>query len=150
MHLISSISIVLAIVVAAAAQLNETAQNATAFALLYGYPLLAFEKLAPALVDSIGVNQINHARALRTAADTEVVKPNVRRPSLSDLNLLLKLDRSILYTQQPSSTSAIATWSSPSQRSRAIRSRCSATTTRTAITSLTMGLAIWLWLVTIC
>ncbi|KAK3632290.1 hypothetical protein LTR56_016423 [Elasticomyces elasticus] len=59
------------------AQLNTTTQNATTFSLQYGYPLLAFEKLAPGLVNTVGINQIRHSRSLNTADDTAVVKPNV-------------------------------------------------------------------------
>jgi hypothetical protein len=64
------------------AQLNATAaQNVTAetaFALTYGYPLLAFEKFANALIPAAGgVNTLVHARQLATAASTAVVKPNV-------------------------------------------------------------------------
>ncbi|KAK5741166.1 hypothetical protein LTR17_004106 [Elasticomyces elasticus] len=40
----------------ATAQLNTTAQNATTFSLQYGYPLLAFEKLAPALLNIVKPN----------------------------------------------------------------------------------------------
>ncbi|KAK5713175.1 hypothetical protein LTR15_011538 [Elasticomyces elasticus] len=61
----------------ATAQVNSTLQDATTFSLQYGYPLLAFEKLASGLVKSVGVNQIRHGRALNTADDTAVVKPNV-------------------------------------------------------------------------
>ncbi|KAK5694469.1 hypothetical protein LTR17_024779 [Elasticomyces elasticus] len=61
----------------ATAQVNSTLQNATTFSLQYGYPLLAFEKLAPGLVNTVGVNQIRYGRSLNTADDTAVVKPNV-------------------------------------------------------------------------
>ncbi|KAK5680835.1 hypothetical protein LTS10_006593 [Elasticomyces elasticus] len=61
----------------ATAQVNSTLQNATTFSLQYGYPLLAFEKLAPGLVNTVGVNQIRHGRSLNNADDTAVVKPNV-------------------------------------------------------------------------
>lgn len=65
------------LIATALAQSNGAAQNATAFALAYGYPLLAFEKLAPLLANTIGVNQLYNARTLDTAADRQVVKPNV-------------------------------------------------------------------------
>nr|POE87910.1 hypothetical protein CFP56_11139 [Quercus suber] len=55
----------------------DTAQNATAFALVYGSPLLAFEKLASLLVAGVGVNTIFHLRTLATASYRIVVKPNV-------------------------------------------------------------------------
>lgn len=53
------------------------AQDATAFALTYGYPLLAFEKFARPQIQTSGINQIRHARALSTAANISVVTPNV-------------------------------------------------------------------------
>ncbi|OAA82503.1 hypothetical protein LEL_02048 [Akanthomyces lecanii RCEF 1005] len=55
----------------------NVAQDAAAFALAYGYPLLAFEKFARPQIQTSGVNQIRHARALSTAANTSVVTPNV-------------------------------------------------------------------------
>lgn len=58
-------------------QSSPTPQDATTFALTYGYPLLAFEKLARPLIRTIGVNQVYHARTLSTAANTSVVTPNV-------------------------------------------------------------------------
>lgn len=61
----------------ASGQAPSTAQDATAFALAYGYPLLAFEKFARPQIQTSGVNQIRHARALSTAANTSVVTPNV-------------------------------------------------------------------------
>lgn len=57
--------------------INSTAQNATAFALLYGYPLLAFQKLASPFIESDNTNKLVHARQLATASETAVVKPNV-------------------------------------------------------------------------
>ncbi|KAF2763838.1 hypothetical protein EJ03DRAFT_243371, partial [Teratosphaeria nubilosa] len=56
---------------------NTTPQNATAFSLLYGYPLIGFQKFAAPLVANIGANQVVHSRSLSTAASTAVVKPNV-------------------------------------------------------------------------
>jgi hypothetical protein len=53
-----------------------SSQNATKFALLYGYPLLAFQKSSVPRIQYAGTNSLVHARSLRTAADREVVKPN--------------------------------------------------------------------------
>jgi hypothetical protein len=39
--------------------------------------LLAFEKLGPSLLDSVGVNKILHGRELSAAVNRSVVKPNV-------------------------------------------------------------------------
>jgi hypothetical protein len=52
-------------------------QIATAFALLYGYPLLAFEKLTPTVLDSGDMNNFFHKRELSTAVNRSVVAPNV-------------------------------------------------------------------------
>ncbi|KAK3081567.1 hypothetical protein LTS18_005352 [Coniosporium uncinatum] len=55
-----------------------SAQNATAFALLYGYPLLSFQQLAPAAIAQAGgTNHLFHSRELQTPEDRRVVKPNV-------------------------------------------------------------------------
>lgn len=51
-------------------------QNATKFALLYGYPLLAFQKASVPRIQQAGVNSLIHERGLATAADRAVVKPN--------------------------------------------------------------------------
>jgi Protein of unknown function (DUF1254) len=76
MHL-HNVPIVLVALLFGSGRAQSTEQNATAFALLYGYPLLAFEKLAPSILDLVGVNKIVHARVLATAANRTVVKPNV-------------------------------------------------------------------------
>ena len=52
-------------------------QNATAFSLLYGYPLLAWQKFFATIVEDVGANTWRHARELSTAANHTVVKPNV-------------------------------------------------------------------------
>ena len=52
-------------------------QNATAFSLLYGYPLLAWQRAFVPIIDAVGVNSWIHARALSTASSRSVVKPNV-------------------------------------------------------------------------
>lgn len=53
-----------------------SANNATSFALTYGYPLLAFEKLAVSLASAVGVDTFNYGRQLQTAEGREVVRPN--------------------------------------------------------------------------
>ena len=52
------------------------AQNATAFALLYGYPLLGWQKLALRITTYWAVNTPFHNRQLSTPNDTKVVAPN--------------------------------------------------------------------------
>lgn len=55
---------------------NISSQNATEFALLYGYPLLAFQTLSIARTQQVGVNNIIHGRTLSDATSRQVVKPN--------------------------------------------------------------------------
>ena len=59
------------------AQNTTTAQNATTFALVYGYPLLAWQRYASALINDTGINALHHARDLSTPENRTVVKPNV-------------------------------------------------------------------------
>ncbi|KAM0721792.1 hypothetical protein Q7P37_002717 [Cladosporium fusiforme] len=54
-----------------------TPQAATELALIYAYPLLAFQKAFSSISPLIGVNHIGHARQLATATNRHVVKPNV-------------------------------------------------------------------------
>ncbi|KAI7160514.1 hypothetical protein KC349_g3453 [Hortaea werneckii] len=63
--------------VALSQQSNISAQDGTAFALEYGYPLLGFERLAQPLIQSIGVNNIFHRREPPNADFRDVVRPNV-------------------------------------------------------------------------
>lgn len=55
---------------------NTSSQDATEFALLYGYPLLAFQKASADRVQQFGVNELAFARALSNATARQVVKPN--------------------------------------------------------------------------
>ena len=55
---------------------NISSQDATEFALLYGYPLLAFQKASAARVQQFGVNELAVARTLSNATSRQVVKPN--------------------------------------------------------------------------
>ena len=71
---ISCISVLLH--AAATSAQHISSQNATRFALLYGYPLLAFEKSTVPRLQQAGTNSLSHARSLATAADRAVVKPN--------------------------------------------------------------------------
>lgn len=56
---------------------NITAQSATELALVYAYPLLAYQKAFTSLSPRIGINRIGHSRQLATATNRYVVKPNV-------------------------------------------------------------------------
>lgn len=59
------------------AQNDTSAQSATAFALVYGYPLLAWQRDASGVIQDVGINSLQHARELSTPANRSVVKPNV-------------------------------------------------------------------------
>ena len=59
------------------AQSNTNPQNATAFSLLYGYPLLAWQSYYAPILEEVGANTWRHSRTLNTAANRTVVKPNV-------------------------------------------------------------------------
>ena len=56
---------------------NTSSRDATEFALIYGYPLLAFQKASAERVQQFGVNELAFARALLNATAKQVVKPNV-------------------------------------------------------------------------
>ena len=59
-------------------QSPEAAQDATAEALVYGFPLTQYAMLASRLLHSpLGANTFNHAQDLSTPDDRSVVKPNV-------------------------------------------------------------------------
>lgn len=55
---------------------NISTQDATEFALLYGYPLLAFQKACAARMQKYGLNNLIYARVLANATQRAVVKPN--------------------------------------------------------------------------
>lgn len=55
---------------------NISSQDATEFALLYGYPLLAYQKVSVVRTQQVGVNNVIHARILANASSQQVVKPN--------------------------------------------------------------------------
>lgn len=59
------------------AQNSTSAQNATAFALTYGYPLLAFHQLGNRFLEFNFTNGLFHSPELSTPANKTVVKPNV-------------------------------------------------------------------------
>jgi hypothetical protein len=73
---ISCLSVLLLLHAISTSAQHISSQNATRFALLYGYPLLAFQKNSVPRIRQAGTNSLVHARGLRTAADREVVKPN--------------------------------------------------------------------------
>ncbi|KAI7187416.1 hypothetical protein KC363_g6049 [Hortaea werneckii] len=74
----NNLSLLLTVTSVALAQLsNISAQDGTAFALKYGYPLLAFERLAQPVIQSDGVNTISHKREPPNADFRDVVRPNV-------------------------------------------------------------------------
>jgi hypothetical protein len=56
---------------------NTDPQNATTFALLYGYPLLAWQQYYASILEANSANLWYHRRQLSTPADRQVVKPNV-------------------------------------------------------------------------
>lgn len=58
-------------------QNTMTAQSATELALIYAYPLLAYQKAFSSLSPLIGVNHFGHSRQLATSTNRYVVKPNV-------------------------------------------------------------------------
>lgn len=58
-------------------QNTMTAQSATELALIYAYPLLAYQKASSSLSPLIGVNHFGHSRQLATSTNRYVVKPNV-------------------------------------------------------------------------
>ena len=59
------------------AQTSTDPQNATASSILYGYPLLAWQKAFVPVIDAVGANEWSHGRQLSDASDRAVVKPNV-------------------------------------------------------------------------
>lgn len=61
----------------AGAQNTTSAQDAVAFALTYGYPLLAYQTLADRFLPFNATNFLYNARELSTADNKTVVKPNV-------------------------------------------------------------------------
>lgn len=95
------------------AQSSSEAQNATAFALMYGYPLLAFEKLAPSLLHSIGPNQLLHNRELQNANFRGVVSPNVDTLYSTAIFDLSHSDLVISVPEVPSSQFALFSYYDP-------------------------------------
>ncbi|KAL6712671.1 hypothetical protein ACN47E_000548 [Coniothyrium glycines] len=53
------------------------ALNATAWSLVYSYPLYIFGNFAGAVLKNVGVNQIFHQRTLASIGSSAVIKPNV-------------------------------------------------------------------------
>jgi hypothetical protein len=69
--------LLLAVLFCASAQSYPDPQNATAFSLLYGYPLLAWQNAYVPVIDAVGANKWQHSRELSVPTDRDVVKPNV-------------------------------------------------------------------------
>ncbi|KAL3485513.1 hypothetical protein BJX62DRAFT_242869 [Aspergillus germanicus] len=57
--------------------MEPTVDEATEFALIYGYPLLSYAKFALPILQSRGTNELSHMRQLSTADFQDVVRPNV-------------------------------------------------------------------------
>jgi hypothetical protein len=90
-----------------------SSQNATKFALLYGYPLLAFQKLSVPLIRQAGTNSLVHARVLRTADDREVVKPNADTLYSNAIYDLSREDVAITIPEIPSDQFALFSFYDP-------------------------------------
>ncbi|KAK4508222.1 hypothetical protein PRZ48_001960 [Zasmidium cellare] len=90
-----------------AAQNATSAQNATAFALTYGYPLLAFHQLANRFLEFNVSNFIYHSRDLSTPDNKTVVKPNVDTLYSTALLDLSHTDLSLTVPDIPSSQYAL-------------------------------------------
>ena len=56
--------------------MSESKEEATTSAYLYGYPLLAFHKLARSVHEAVGSNAFRHGQVLATQATRVVVQPN--------------------------------------------------------------------------
>lgn len=92
---------------------NISSQDATEFALLYGYPLLAFQKAAVPRLNTVGTNSLAHARALSTAADRQVVKPNADTLYSTAVYDLSKEDVAITIPEIPSDQFALFSFYDP-------------------------------------
>jgi hypothetical protein len=89
-------------------------QNATEFALLYGYPLLAFQKSSvPRIQQAGGTNILAHARGLATAANREVVKPNADTIYSNAVYDLSRQDVAIAIPEIPSDQFALFSFYDP-------------------------------------
>jgi hypothetical protein len=90
-----------------------SSQNATKFALLYGYPLLAFQKSSVPRIQYTGTNSLAHSRSLRTAADREVVKPNADTLYSNAIYDLSRQDVAITIPEIPSDQFALFSFYDP-------------------------------------
>jgi len=90
-----------------------SSQNATKFALLYGYPLLAFQKSSVPRIQQGGTNNLAHARALRTAANRDVVKPNADTLYSNAIFDLSRQDVAITIPEVPSDQFALFSFYDP-------------------------------------
>ena len=90
-----------------------SSQNATKFALLYGYPLLAFQKSSVPRIQQGGTNSLAHARNLRTAVDRDVVKPNADTLYSNAIYDLSRQDVAITIPEVPSDQFALFSFYDP-------------------------------------
>ena len=90
-----------------------SSQNATKFALLYGYPLLAFQKSSVPRIQQGGTNSLAHARKLRTAVDRDVVKPNADTLYSNAIYDLSRQDVAITIPEVPSYQFALFSFYDP-------------------------------------
>ncbi|KAF2172116.1 hypothetical protein M409DRAFT_17356 [Zasmidium cellare ATCC 36951] len=89
------------------AQNSTSPQNATAFALTYGYPLLAFHQLANRFLTYNVSNFIYHSRELSTPDNRTVVKPNVDTLYSTAVLDLSQTDLALTVPDIPSSQYAL-------------------------------------------
>jgi hypothetical protein len=110
---LSRISLLLLHAATTSAQ-HMSPQNATEFALLYGYPLLAFQRSSvPRIQQAGGTNILAHARGLATAANREVVKPNADTIYSNAVYDLSRQDVAITIPEIPSDQFALFTFYDP-------------------------------------
>lgn len=110
---LSRISLLLLHAATTSAQ-HMSPQNATEFALLYGYPLLAFQRSSvPRIQQAGGTNILAHARGLATAANREVVKPNADTIYSNAVYDLSRQDVAITIPEIPSDQFALFSFYDP-------------------------------------
>jgi hypothetical protein len=110
---LSRISLLLLHAATTSAQ-HMSPQNATEFALLYGYPLLAFQRSSvPRIQQAGGTNILAHARGLATAANREVVKPNADTIYSNAVYDLSRQDVAIAIPEIPSDQFALFSFYDP-------------------------------------
>jgi hypothetical protein len=108
---LSCVSLLLHIATTSAQHISS--QNATKFALLYGYPLLAFQKASVPRIQQAGTNSLLHARGLSTAASRAVVKPNADTIYSNAVYDLSRQDVAITIPEVPSDQFALFSFYDP-------------------------------------